>query len=150
MAFKTKKINVDNDLRKTGFYFTINSNKVHGQEQFEEVVEDMLDNIDNYLEVYKKEDKKFKHKYKFKSGLISDENSQYYPERGGKFSRIHAHALISFSHDDKYRFRIDINRLRADYAPKGDPSNLINYINVRYTKDDDYDIRHYIAKTRGK
>ena len=120
---KTKNIN---PLKKTNFLLTINTNQQYKEndehldddiEIFENCINDILNNIDQYINLPENE--------KWDDETIKDADIDYTIERGLKKGQLHIHILFKFKHYTK--IQLNYNKIKETITNDLGLNNIYMY-----------------------
>ena len=120
---KTKNIN---PLKKTNFLLTINTNQQYKEndehldddiEIFENCINDILNNIDQYINLPENE--------KWDDETIKDADIDYTIERGLKKGQLHIHILFKFKHYTK--LQLNYNKIKETITNELGLNNIYMY-----------------------
>lgn len=140
--YEKKDKNIIND-KSSQFFLTINTNQSYKDddnniendtEVFTGVIENMLNNIKDYL--------------KLSSGDTYDDNIkdvdvQYVIERGTKKRMIHSHIFVKFTHTAK-DLKLNYTKIKSDIANNLGLPNI--FFNCRMVHNNDKSVLEYIDK----
>ena len=129
--------------KSSQFFLTINTNQSYKDNDnniendtafFTEVIENVLNNIKDYL--------------KLSAGdtyddSIKDVDVQYVIERGTKKRMIHSHVFIKFTHTAK-DLKLDYTKIKSDIANNLGLNNI--FFNCRLVHNNDKSVLEYIDK----
>ena len=130
--------------KHSNFFLTINTNQRYTNDDpnlqsdteiFEQIINNMLNNLDQYI--------KFPNGDDWQTADINDVDVDYVIEKGTKKNCLHAHAVIKIKHNTKVQ--IDFPKIQRSIADELGMQNI--YVNGRLIKNSGADnIQDYLLK----